>query len=200
MTKPEFLSQLKAELAGFTESEIEHYIEYYSEMIDDKIEDGMTEKKALASIGTPKEVIAKILEETPLPKLIKNKLKPNRKLITTELVLIIAGSPVWVSLLAAALAVVIALIASVAATLISLWAANLVFAVSAVAGVVCPIFFIIQGNVASAFAALGMGLFLAGVSVYMFFGLKALTLFTVKSCKRFMLNLKLSLMKKEEAK
>ena len=200
MTKLEFISQLRTGLAGFPEKELEHYLEYYNEMIDDKIEDGMTEKKALASIGTPEEVIDKILEETPITTLAKNRFKPKHKLSTTALVLIIAGSPVWVSLLAAALSVAIALVASAVAILVSLWASNLAIAVSAVAGVLSPILFIIQGNVASAFASLGSSLMLAGVSIYMFFGLKALTLLSLKHCKKLTLALKRSFVKKEEVK
>ena len=200
MTKIEFISQLRNGLADFPEKDLERYIDYYSEIIDDKIEDGMSEKKALESIGTPEEVISKILNETPLPKLVKNKIKPKRKLSTFELLLIIAGSPVWISLLAAAASVIIAILASIVSVIISLWAANLAFALSGIVGVVGLFFFLSQGNPAAAFFVFGCGLFLAGTSVFIFCGLKSLTVYTVKSCKQLTLNLKRSIIKKEENK
>ena len=200
MTKLEFISQLRKGLEVFPKKELEHYIEYYIEIIDDKIEDGMTEKKAVASVGTPKENITKILEETPLPKIIKNKLKPKRSLTKWELTLIIAGSPLWGSLLVAILAVIVAILASAVAVIISLWAANLAFAATAFAGIFLPFVFFSQGNVPSAFISLGTGLLLAGVSIYMFFGLKALTRLCFRFWKNLILKIKFGFVKKEGAK
>ena len=200
MTKSEFISKLRNGLAGFPEKELERYIEYYSEIIEDKIEEGTNEKQAVASVGKPDEVINKILVETPLAKLAKNKIRPKRKLSTGERVLIIAGSPLWISLLAALFAVIISVLASLLAIFISLWATDLALAVSGIAGVIMTVFFFIQGNAASAFFILGCGLFAAGISVFTFFGLKALTVYTIKSCKKLMLKIKRGFVNKEATK
>ena len=80
MNKREFLEQLKKELSGLPQSDIEDRLTFYGEMIDDRTEEGMTESEAVSGVGTVKEVAAQILSDIPLGKLVKEKVKPNRTL------------------------------------------------------------------------------------------------------------------------
>ena len=95
MNKQEFLGALRRGLLGLTEEDIENSVEFYSEMIDDRIDEGMSEDEAVADIGSANEVIQQILSEASLTKLVKRKVKKNRSLKGWEIVLLIAGSPVW---------------------------------------------------------------------------------------------------------
>ena len=76
MRKQEFLYQLGKRLSGLSEKEADERISFYSELIDDKIEDGLSEEEAVSKIGTVSEVVEQIVSETPLVRLVKEKIKP----------------------------------------------------------------------------------------------------------------------------
>ena len=105
MSKQEFLAELKAGLNGLPQEDIEERLTFYSEMIDDRMEEGLTEEEAVLAIGTVNEVITQILTDTPLSKLVKERVKPKRTLKAWEIVLLALGAPIWLSLLIAVLAV-----------------------------------------------------------------------------------------------
>ena len=105
MNKCEFLTRLALELNGLPREDTERWLEYYKEMLDDRIEDGMSEEEAVASLGDPAKIVREILAQTSFTKLIKNKIKPKRKLQVWEIILICLGSPIWVSLVVSVAAV-----------------------------------------------------------------------------------------------
>ena len=108
MTKQEFLSSLRKYLTGLPQDEIEERISFYSEMIDDKIEDGKSEEEAVNEIGDINDVVMEIAGGIPLVKIVKEKIKPKRKLRAWEIILLILGFPLWfpLVLVAAILALV----------------------------------------------------------------------------------------------
>ena len=122
MTKKEFLNELAKGIAGIPDEDITRSLEFYSEMIDDRMEEGKSEEEAVAEIGTVKDAVSQILAEIPITKLIKEKVKKKRKLGTLEIVLLILGAPIWLSLLVAAFAGILSVYISVWAVIISLWA------------------------------------------------------------------------------
>ena len=71
MTKNEFLTELRAALAGLPEEDVEKSLEYYSEMIDDRIEDGLSEEESVADLGSIEDIRKQILKDTPITKIIK---------------------------------------------------------------------------------------------------------------------------------
>ena len=73
MTKAEFLNELKNRIAEYPSEETNQSVEYYSEMIDDRMEDGMSEPEAVASMGKVAEIAQQIKEELPLTTLVKYK-------------------------------------------------------------------------------------------------------------------------------
>ena len=79
MTKQEFLTSLREGLRGLPPADIEERIAFYDEMIDDRMEEGLTEEEALAELGSVESVIAQITAETPLVKLVKEKVRRERK-------------------------------------------------------------------------------------------------------------------------
>ena len=154
MNKQEFLAQLREGLNGLPQEDIDERIAFYGEMIDDRLEDGLTEEEAVEAIGTTDEVVAQIIADTPLTKLVKERVKPKRKLKVWEIVLIAAGSPVWVPLLIGAAAVAFALYVILWAIVVLLWTVDLALAVCLPGCAFSAALFFGQGYGASGFATL----------------------------------------------
>lgn len=184
MNKQEFLARLKAGLGGLPTEEIEQRISFYGEIIDDKIEEGLSETEAVSSLGGVDKVIEGILEEIPLTVIVKKRIKPKNPLKGWEIGLIIAGSPIWGSILIALLAVAFSVYASLWAALISVWAMTLSFAVGSIAGIVMLFVGLFTKNAPMGFAMLGAGLFLGGLAIFSYalseLFIKALVKITVK--------------------
>lgn len=176
MTKTEFLRALRERSSGLSQNEIEERLLFYSEMIDDKIEEGLSEEEAVATIEISDEAAARTEAVTEKP--CNN--KQRRRLKAWEIVLMAVGSPLWISLAAVALAVAIVLYASVWAVLISLWAVGAAFAGGAIGGVSMGIVMLCGARVPEGIAMLGAGIALAGLSIMMFFGCKALTRLVIR--------------------
>ena len=155
MLKQDFLSALREGLKGLPEKDIEERITFYGEMIDDRIEEGLSEEEAVNEIGTVDAVVQQIVAETPLTRIVKEKIKPKRKMRAWEIVLLILGFPVWFPLLVAAGAVILSLYVVLWVLLICLWAIEISFIACAFAGIVGAIGFFIKGNLPTAFAARG---------------------------------------------
>ena len=170
MLKQEFLDALRRGLAGLPQNDIEEQIGFYSEMIDDRIEEGLSQEEAVAQIGTAEDVIEQIITQTPLTRLVKEKVKPGRRLRAWEIVLLILGSPVWVPLLIAAAAVIAALYLSVWAVIISLWAADFALGASAVGSVITGVVCFAQGHTPAGLGLFGAGVLLSGLTILLFFG------------------------------
>ena len=175
MNKQEFLAQLRKGLSGMPQDDIEERLIFYSEMIDDRMEEGLSEIEAVSAIGTVDDVVSQILKETPLTKLVKEKIKPNRSLRLWEIVLLILGFPVWFPLLVAAFSVILATYIVVWSVVVSLWATEVSFWAGALGGVISAAVFTIRGNGLTGLVMLSAGLCCAGLSIFLFFGCKAAT-------------------------
>ena len=165
MDKKEFLSALEARLADLPDADRQSSLDFYAEMLDDLTESGMTEADAVASLGSVDAIAQEILMDTPLPKLIKAKMKPKRRMRAWEIVLIAVGSPVWFPILIALFAVALSLYITLWTAVLSLYAADLAFAISAPAGIMAAISLFVSGKPAAALLFLGAGLVLAGLTV-----------------------------------
>lgn len=175
MNKEIFLNKLKVGLNGFDENEIEEILNFYSEMIDDKTENGLTEEKAIEEIGSVDDVLKQILSEYSLMKLVKKRIKPKRKLSPLEIVLLILGSPIWLSVLIAVFAVVFSVYVVIWSLVISAWAVELSLVVSSIALILLTILKISDIGIFTVIAFFGVALFCIGLSVFAFFGCMALT-------------------------
>ena len=128
MKKQEYLDTLRKNLDGLPTQDIEHAVSYYAEMIDDRIEDGMSETEAVADIVSPEAAAAETLRAIPLHKLVIERVKPKRALRVWEIILLALGSPIWVSLLLAAIALVLGIYAVLWSLVAVLYAFELSFA------------------------------------------------------------------------
>lgn len=165
MNKENFLTELGSALAGLPEDDIAKALDFYFEMIEDLIEEGLSEEEAVAAQGTIEAIREQIIKEIPLPKLIKQKVKPKRSLSGLEITLLIVGFPIWLPILVSVAAVIISIYVSLWSLIISLFAVEITLASCALAGIVTSIPQFISDNLPTACLLLGCGIFLAGLSV-----------------------------------
>lgn len=199
MNKNEFLAILREKLSGLPGKDIEERLSFYSEMIDDRVEEGLTEEQAVLEAGNVDDVTAQIINDASLTKIAKERISIKRKLKTWEIVLLILGSPIWFSLIIAALAVLFSLFVSIFAVLISLWAVFIAVALSSVALVINGVYCAIDSSTLNGIAIIGAGLVCAGISIYLFFGCKALSKLLLKLTSKVVSKIKSCFIKKEVA-
>ena len=201
MTKQEFLTALREGLRGLPPADIEEHAAFYDEMIDDRMEEGLTEAEAVAELGPVENVIAQIAAETPLLRLVKEKVRTERKRTGKGWVtaLLIAGSPIWASLLIAAAAVVFSLAVSAWAVVISLYAAALGLVVGGALAVIFAFVYIFRGDLPVAAFFFGGGLACVGLGLLLFLGCSALARGLAKGMKNMILGCKSLLIGKKGA-
>ncbi len=171
MDKKEYLRELADALGSLPKKEIENSVGFYSEMIDDRIESGMSEAEAIKDLGAPTDAAREIRMNMPLPTLIRSeykKRKPKRSLRVSEILLIVLGSPIWISLLAVAFSLLLSVYIVIWSLYISLWAADITLFGSGIAGII-TFFSSLIASPAYAFLQLGVGLFALGLCIPMFF-------------------------------
>lgn len=198
MHKQEFLDRLQAGLAGLPQADIEERLNFYHEMIADAMEEGLSEEEAVASVGSVGQIVNQIVAEIPLGRLAKEKMK-SKRLKTWEIILLVLGSPVWFSLLAAAAAVALAIYISWWAVVISAWAVTVSVAASSIGGTAAAVLLLCQGNMAGGIVMLAGAIVCAGLAIFAFYGCKSLTGLTLKLTGKLVLWTKNCIVKKEEA-
>jgi len=199
MSKQEFLAKLRKGLSGLPQDDIDERLTFYSEMIDDQIEEGLSEEEAVLAVGTIDEIVTQVVAETPLAKIAKEQVKSKRSLKAWEIVLLVLGSPIWLSLLIAAVAVVLSFYISLWAVVISLWAVFASLAACSIGGVLACVVFTVGGNGTSGFVMLAAGIVCAGLAIFMFYGCKAAIDGTLILTKKTAIWIKNCFIKKEVA-
>lgn len=197
MTKIEFLNAIRKKLSILPKEEVDDRINFYSEMIDDKIEDGLSEKDAISDIGSVDDVVESILAETPVVKLAKQRLKSKRRFSVIEVILLTLGSPIWLSLLIAFIAVLFSAYVAVASVVISVWAVFISTCVGGVGGVIAGLFFASTKNVYTGILLIGLSFVCVGIAILFFYVCKWLSKAVLVLPKKFILSIKKSLIKKE---
>lgn len=199
MTRQEFSDALRKSLTGLPQEDLERSIDFYREMIDDRMEDGLSEEEAVAAIGSVDEVANQILKDTPLTKLVREKIRPRRKMQVWEIVLLAVGSPIWLSLLIAAAAVVFCLYMVLWALVICAWAVGVSVAGFSIGCIGCALIMLAGGNAWPAAAMFGTALVCAGLSIILFWLSKMATVGTAKLSKKIFIGIKSCFIRKEAA-
>lgn len=200
MNKQEFLDRLWAGLYGLPQDDVEERLSFYSEMIDDRMEDGLTEEEAVAEIGPADAIISQIIEETPLTKIVGERMRPQGRHRVWQTILLVLGSPIWLSLLIVLFAVLFAVYVSAWAVIISLWAVEAAFIISAVAAMAAGIILLIPGRPLTGLVLIAAALVLAGLSIFLFFGCLMATRGILDLTKKIVLGIKSLFLRKEDAR
>lgn len=190
MTKQEFMTALRAKLSGMPEQDVEERLSFYSEMIDDRIEEGMSEEDAISQIGSVDEIASQIISEIPLTKIVKEKIKPKKRLTAWEIILLVLGAPIWLPLLFAAISVFFAVYIVIWSVVIFLWAVEIAFISCSFGGVISGVICAICGRIPAGIAMIGAGITCAGLSIFLFFGCKGVTKGILLLTKKIALGIK----------
>ena len=183
MNKQEYLESIRSRISAMPADDVNRFMDYYSEMIDDRVEDGLSEEEAVADMGSPDAAVEQILEDIPLTKLVKEKIKPKHELKAWEVVLIVLGSPVWIPLLITAAVLLLTLWIVAFALLISFYAVVLSFAVAGIGGLICTISLFIANSPYTAVLMLGAALIGIGIAILFVVSVKPVTVGIFKVCK-----------------
>ena len=197
MNKQDFLAQLRRGLHGLPQKDIEERVSFYGEMIDDRMEEGLSEADAVAEIGNVGEMISQILADTPLTRLVKEKIRPKRPVKPWIIVLLILGFPLWFPLLISVIAIILAAYIVVWSVIISLWAAEASITIGTLGGVASAVYFVIRGRALTALAMLAAVLLCTGMAIFIFFTCLAVTKGVICLTKRAAVGLKHMLVGKE---
>ena len=144
----------------------------------------------MAAIGPLDEIAAPFLEQVSAAP--EKEKKPRRKKTwrAWEMTLLAVGSPVWVSLMIAAVAVLFSLWVSAWAVVISLWASFGALVGGAVGGLLSGIGSLIFGYGAQGIALIAAGLVAAGLAIFSFYAWKAATKGMIALTRRLAMNIK----------
>ncbi len=198
MNKTEFMFELGRALEGLPKDDIIEKLSFYEEMIADRMEEGESEEEAVAAIGDVSKIAIEIIDEIPLTKIVKEKVKPKRKIRAWEIVLLVAGSPLWIVLGVAALAIIISLYAVLWALVACAWSSFGMFAGCAIGGVVGGVIIAVFKNTVGGGVLIAGGLVCAGLAILSFLGSLEATVGVAKLAKTIVLGIKKMFMKKGE--
>lgn len=198
MNREIFLHQLRIRLSQLPEPEIEKRLEYYSELIEDMVEDGMSEEAAVASFGDVNQIAQGIMETTALSTLVKTTVKPKNGWSTAAVVFAIVGSPIWVPLLLAFMAVIASVYLVIWALIISIFAVVLSLGLLGIY-LFFKSFWLLGAGFPTVIYTIGCGLGLAGLCLLAFLGAKVAILGLIHLTGWIFIQIK-SLFIKKEAK
>lgn len=194
MDKKEFLKAISNNLKGFDKSEITEILAYYEEIIADKMENGLTEEDAIASLGNIDDITNEIKVNLVLKRSDK---KISNSLKSFIIILGICSSPILLPLGIAFAVLFLSLF-------IVLFALIFVFGFTGICVILAVFIHSFStlstgGDIASIFIQLGLGLmssaFLIGLTIELY---KAMKLLLNKINRFFLKTIKKKTKKGEE--
>jgi len=175
MNKKAFLNQLQQGMNGLTKNEIDERLTFYREMIDDRIEEGLSENDAVASVGSIDDILSEINAGITTAESENQGEMHRKKWKAWEITLLAVGSPIWLSLLIAVFVVFVALYISVWSIVISIWAVFVSILACSLGSLAGSIALFCTGHHLSGFALLGICILSAGLSIFLFIGCREAT-------------------------
>ena len=194
MTKEVFLNSLREKLSGLPKEDLDERISFYEEMIEDRMDEGLTEEEAVAEIGNVDDVVYEIAQETPLVKIVKERIKPKRKLEAWEIVLLILGFPVWFPLVSTVFILLLVGYLLIWVLAFVCYSVEFSFGVASIGSLIAFFAYWFSGNFY--LLPLGASIGLAGATILMFFACKGITIGTIKLSKAIFTSIKASIIKK----
>ncbi len=195
MNLTEFICELYSKLDFLPKEDIDNIVDYYCEIIEDNIENGKSEEEAVLSLGSIDDIVSQVIADVPLSRLVKEKVKSKRKLSVFEIILLVLGSPVWLSILLTLFAVILSVYISLWCVIISIFAVSVSLFVSSAALLLASFYILFVKDVLSFVALLGTAFMCAGLGLLIFVGAKyltkavlLLTKCTVKGIKKMFIN------------
>lgn len=172
MSRKEFLDNLRIALVEAGVSPVQDIIDFYDENLNDRVDSGMSEEEAIASVESIEDIVKANVIEMPMTKVVKYKIKESHENAKSKgngvlwIVLAILGSPIWIPLLITVASVLFALYVTLWSVVIAFFAVEFGIAAAAV-GCLIAIFGIFTGATTfpGAMLLLGLALVLAGICI-----------------------------------
>ena len=168
MNKEEFLTELGDRLSGLPRDAVEDRLSYYGELVDLRMEGGMTEAQAVASIGTLNETVGQIMSEIPLTKLMKRTMAQQKETHLWKILLLVLTFPIWFSLLISLFAIVLSIGITFWALVIAFFFTGIAIVAAAVFGLFVAAGYVFMGKPMGGVFFVGVSLILAGLSIVFF--------------------------------
>lgn len=166
MDKQEFLNRLKGCLAQLDRDEMEAALGFYDEQISDRMDAGMPEHEAVASLEAPEDIAANLMtlrnEGTPRPILTKERKGTTTKVLIALVILL--TSFVWIPLVTSIVGIVVGAYLAVWAAVLAGVAIVLAGGIGSLVMLVAAIAVIPQ-SLAVAISQFGIFLGLAGFTI-----------------------------------
>lgn len=173
MNKNEFLQRLSHQLAALSQQERARSIAFYQEMVDDRIEEGMTEEEAVASLGDVNDIAQQIINDTPPITKAINKTKTSSK--SLNIILLIITFPIWFPLFFACGAAILSVFAAIWGLIIALFAVVAALLFGGFAVIVTAIYYTASVSMPVLLFGCGCGLVLISLAIFSCFGVVAIT-------------------------
>lgn len=196
MTKTEYLTLLEERLAIIPDAYRNDAIAYYEEIIDDYIDSGYSETTALSYLPSVDDLAEKILSDPALASRKKNVhsrresmhaapiRKPRRELKGWEIALLVLLSPLWLSLLLAAILLAIGFFVFCFFLAIAVYALDFGLAAVAIAALLCvPIPALLQTSLTWLLLLLGVAFLCGGLSILLFRAANRLSIYLLRLCR-----------------
>lgn len=196
MTKREFLQALRRGLSQLPPDELQKQLAYYEELLNDMIEDGMTEQEATSKLGDPIALSMKILQDQPLNRLVKNKVRPKNGWTGAAIAALILGAPLWIPLLIALLSVALAVYAVIGVVVVVLFVVVVAIILSGIALIIGS-FAAVTTAFPLSLLVLGGGLCLIGLGILAFWGAVVAAKWIFKLTREFIRWVKSQFIRKE---
>ncbi len=176
MRKKEFISEIRDALRGYPRNEVENSVEFYSELIDDRMENGMEEEQAVASLGDLDRIIKNIKMDMPLKSVIKERvaerkeerIRENKHIGAGTIILLILGAPLWLPLAIVGFVLICVFFIVLWVIDIAGFAAGIGLAAGLAAGAVGAVSSFIAGNPGTGIAFIGAGVAALGIAIFLF--------------------------------
>lgn len=95
MTKNAFLTELHQRLSGLEKEALEQRLAFYDEIIEEYVRGGVPEEEAVAKVGAVDVIVAQVMSEIPLTRLVARKIPQKKSWNAGKIVALILTFPFW---------------------------------------------------------------------------------------------------------
>ena len=124
MTKNAFLTELHQRLSGLEKEALEQRLAFYDEIIEEYVRGGVPEEEAVAKVGTVDVIVAQVMSEIPLTRLVARKIPQKKSWNAGKIVALILTFPFWLPFVIVIVTLLLTLYILLWALVISLFAVD----------------------------------------------------------------------------
>ena len=194
MNKEQFLNDIRKELKGLPKDDLEDRISFYNEAIEDRLLEGKSLDEAIKEVGPIDKIVSESLNDVPLVKLVKEKVKPKRRLRVWEIILLILGSPIWLPLVVFFIIIALFAYSLIWILLLLVYVTEAAIILGSFGSII--LFFVSLTKGSFSLVYFGGHIMLVGAAILLFFGCIKLTKYIILLSKKIIISIKKSFITK----